>query len=308
MKRMSILALIFCACHAPVAWGQQPAANGNSDWTQFHRTNMERWNPYEHFLNVKNVSHLSVKWRDPGDGYSSPAVANGVVYTGSSSGNVSARNAKPHSDVSALDAKTGARLWSYATGDNYLTSSPAVANGLVYFGPSGKGSTGWYALNARTGVLQWGYYIYDAEYSSAAVANGVVYVGAESAGLYAFDARSGALLWSYRTGNKDSGYTSPAVANGVVYFGSDNNVYAVNANTGVVLWTYAAGNFVESSPAVANGVVYVGSDDYNVYALNAKTGAKLWSYATGDSVHSSPAVANGMVYVCSDKVYAFGLK
>ena len=153
---MSILALIFCACHAPVAWGQQPAANGNSDWTQFHRTNMERWNPYEHFLNVKNVSRLSVKWIDPGDGYSSPAVANGVVYTGSSSGNVSARNAKPHSDVSALDAKTGALLWSYATGDNYLTSSPAVANGLVYFGPSGKGSAGWYALNARTGVLQWG--------------------------------------------------------------------------------------------------------------------------------------------------------
>ena len=37
---------------------------------------------------------------------SSPAVANGVVYVGSDDGN-----------VYALNASTGAKLWSYATGD-----------------------------------------------------------------------------------------------------------------------------------------------------------------------------------------------
>ena len=49
-------------------------------------------------------------------------MANGVVYIGSYDDN-----------VYALNARTGAKLWSYATG--YLVySSPAVANGVVYVG------------------------------------------------------------------------------------------------------------------------------------------------------------------------------
>ena len=57
-----------------------------------------------------------------GDVDSSPAVANGVVYVGSTDNN-----------LYALNASTGAKLWSYATGDGVL-SSPAVANGVVYVG------------------------------------------------------------------------------------------------------------------------------------------------------------------------------
>ena len=53
---------------------------------------------------------------------SSPAVANGVVYVGSDDDN-----------VYALNASTGAKLWSYTTG-GYVDSSPAVANGVVYVG------------------------------------------------------------------------------------------------------------------------------------------------------------------------------
>ena len=54
--------------------------------------------------------------------YSSPAVANGIVYVGSNDKN-----------LYALDAKTGAKLWSYATG-NSVESSPIVTNGMVYVG------------------------------------------------------------------------------------------------------------------------------------------------------------------------------
>ena len=53
---------------------------------------------------------------------SSPAVANGVVYVGSCDNN-----------VYALNASTGAELWSYTTGTMGV-SSPAVANGVVYVG------------------------------------------------------------------------------------------------------------------------------------------------------------------------------
>ena len=53
----------------------------------------------------------------------------------------------------ALHARTGASLWSYTTGD-YVASSPAVANGVVYVG-SWDGNL--YVLNASTGALLWSY-------------------------------------------------------------------------------------------------------------------------------------------------------
>jgi outer membrane protein assembly factor BamB len=53
---------------------------------------------------------------------SSPAVANGVVYVGSDDNN-----------LYALNATTGAKLWSYTTG-GYVDSSPSVVKGVVYVG------------------------------------------------------------------------------------------------------------------------------------------------------------------------------
>jgi glucose dehydrogenase len=69
---------------------QTPTAPSPADWTQFHRDNMQRWNPYETVLGVNNVGGLQVKWTYPtsfSNGIfdealeqSSPAVVNGVVY------------------------------------------------------------------------------------------------------------------------------------------------------------------------------------------------------------------------------------
>jgi outer membrane protein assembly factor BamB len=316
------------------------ATSSPADWTQFHRDNMQRWDPYETVLGVNSVGGLQLKWKNTignfgGAIQSSPAVVNGVIYSGSDGGN-----------VYALNASTGVLLWSFSTNGYAVSSSPAVANGIVYVG-SGDGNV--YALNASTGGLLWSYGVgaFPGVESSPAVVNGVVYVSSYEGNVYALNASTGAKLWSSDTGaiiyysspavangvvyacngtvessqgpgiivalnastgaklwsydtGASIGVSSPAVANGVVYVGSDNgNVYALNASTGALLWKYTTGSYVYSSPAVANGVVYIGSGDGNVYALNASTGAKLWSYTAGDTVISSPAVANGVVYVAS---------
>ncbi len=232
--------------------------------------------------------------------------------------------------------------WRYLT-HYYAKSSMAIADGVVYVGPSdsyvyalnaGNGALLWrfptssaggvsspavkngvvyvasfdsnvYALNARTGVELWSY-LNGSEMSSPAVANGVVYIGSRDYNVYALNARTGAKLWNYPTGSwVDS---SPTVVDGVVYVGSfDNNVYALDALTGDKRWSYATGGPVASSPVVANGTVYVGSADENVYALNAQTGTKLWSYATGNTIESSPAVANGVVYIGSRDYNVYAL-
>ncbi len=66
---------------------------------------------------------------------SSPIVENGVVYVGSSDGN-----------IYALDAKTGKLIWRYATSGR-IWSSPTYWKGAVYVGSSDNRL---YALNAPT--------------------------------------------------------------------------------------------------------------------------------------------------------------
>ena len=53
-------------------------------------------------------------------------MANGIVYVGSADGK-----------VSALNATTGATVWTVTTGGG-VQSSPAVANGIVYVGSDGR--------------------------------------------------------------------------------------------------------------------------------------------------------------------------
>jgi outer membrane protein assembly factor BamB len=96
---------------------------------------------------------------------------NGVVYVGSVDDN-----------VYALDASTGAKLWSYATG-HAVVSSPAVVNGVVYVGSVDDNV---YALDANTGAELWSYATGLEVQSAAAVVNAVVYVGSDDDNLYAF--------------------------------------------------------------------------------------------------------------------------
>jgi hypothetical protein len=111
MKRISIVVLILCVCCASVAWGQQPTCGVYTPWAQFHRYNMRRSNPCEKVLNVQQriraerqhrrqaleLRHRQPcvfldrggEWRSYATGsyvWSSPAVANGVVYVGSNTG------------------------------------------------------------------------------------------------------------------------------------------------------------------------------------------------------------------------------
>ena len=298
-----------------------------ADWTEFHRDNMQRWNPYETVLGVDNAADLLLKWRLGGGG-TSPAVANGTMYISSydavtyainpSNGNIvwgfgPGGAFEPSSPavangvvyltgvgLYAVDSSTGTKLWSFTT-EHEFASSPTVVNGMVYVGSDDHNV---YALNASTGAKLWSFTTGNIVRSSPAVVNGIVYVLSLDDNLYALNATTGAKLWSYSVGvyffPTANSISSPAVANGVVYVGSDDgSLYAQNAGTGAKLWSYATGNQVWSSPAVANGVAYFGSFDGNVYALNAGTGAKLWSYATQGPVSTSPAVANGVVYIGS---------
>jgi outer membrane protein assembly factor BamB len=163
-------------------------------------------------------------------------------------------------------------------------------------------------VNAETSELIWSYTTGNMVFSSPAVANGVVYEGANDGKLYAVNALTGALLWDYKF--PGIVFSSPAVVDGKVYVGNFQTstiggFSCLDAATGALVWNYSTGG-VYSSPAVADGKVYVGSTDATVYCFDAATGMLIWNYVTEDSVWSSPAVANGVVYIGGPQVFAFG--
>jgi outer membrane protein assembly factor BamB len=188
-----------------------------------------------------------------------PAVAGGVAYIPSGTSDAS---------LYAVDAKTGAPRWSFYAQTSMGTSSPAVANGVVYAGLD-DGSL--YALDAGTGALHWKSGFIGTLMMGVAVENNLAYVGArdsnDNASLYCINASSGAQVWKVLTGGSGALYSSPAVANGVVYVLGGNGLQAFDASTGAMLWEDSSVEPTGSSPAVVNGVLYSNGSGPYAYHL-----------------------------------------
>ena len=264
------------------------------------------------------------------DLFSSPVVASNKVFVGTA---YCSHMTKDYLDrdsghLWALWANNGEETWEEpfeAAGP--IFSSPAVANGKVFFGcnhyPSQTGKI--YCLDANTGKEIWSYDTEGGVVSSPAVVNGKVFVGCNDHKIYALHEEDingdkiGDVIWSYET--KRGGYvsSSPAVANGRVFIGCcDGWIYCLHEEDKgeeQLIWEQKIGSGANlscnmfSSPAVADGLVFVGSDDNNIYALDDESGGNIvWSYTTDGPVSTSPAVADGKVFVTSKDhyIYAFG--
>ena len=132
----------------------------------------------------------------------------------------------------------------------------------------------------------------DAFRSSAAVANGRVYVGADSGTLYCLSLRDGNPIWTYRVPESAPISSSPLVLRSSVYFGDENGVlYALDADTGKLRWTVRTDAQILASPNYYRELILVGSYDNKVYAVDASSGKVRWTVETGSYVHSSPAIA-----------------
>jgi outer membrane protein assembly factor BamB len=245
---------------------------------------------------------------------SSPAVTGDTLYFVSSAGS-----------LAALDIKTGKPKWvcvveyerkfeaknlhglpsaaqTIPDAWDMFTSSPAVANGKVYFG-SGDGNV--YAVEAQSGTILWKFATKDVVHSSPAVVNNTVYIGSWDSYLYAIDAETGLEKWSFKSGedntihNQVGFQSSPAVVDGTVYIGCrDAHVYAVDAATGRKKWDYPTNkSWVITTPAVRDGIVYAATSDSSRFmALDARNGRLRFNFKAGAYVFSSPALAGDIAY------------
>ncbi|HVB85852.1 MAG TPA: PQQ-dependent dehydrogenase, methanol/ethanol family [Candidatus Dormibacteraeota bacterium] len=157
-------------------------------------------------INTKNVSQLKVAWiyqpsRAVANVETSPIVVDGVMYV-----------TEPPSTVTAIDARTGLRLWSW---------SPKMPDHLVLIGLYG---------NSR----------------GVAILDKTVYVGTADAHLVALDAKTGGVKWDVHVADNRFGYSMsgpPLAIDGKVIVGTGGSEAAVrglldcyDAKTGKRLW------------------------------------------------------------------------
>jgi quinohemoprotein ethanol dehydrogenase len=205
----AVWVLSITGCARPVEVDDAALRNADSDsanWITYGRTYSEqRFSPLKQ-IDEESVKQLGLAWSmdfPTVRAYeATPLVKDGVMYTTGA-----------WSIVYAVDARTGALLWTY---------DPQVAKDHSKF--------------VCCDVVNRGVALY----------KGRVYVGALDGRLIALDARTGTVAWEEQTTPKDGPYAitgAPRIAKGRVLIGNAGSEYAVrgfvsayDADTGKLAW------------------------------------------------------------------------
>ncbi|MCW4001518.1 MAG: PQQ-binding-like beta-propeller repeat protein [Candidatus Bathyarchaeota archaeon] len=310
MKRnsaRSLTALLTAVLMITLLLTLNPAVSTSADSWSMYRGNQQRSGASSG--TAPSVGDIKWVYNASAEVDSSPSVANGRVVAGLASG-----------DVVALNATTGALLWTYASesGQSAIWSSPAIDGGRVYVG-NRQGNL--LCLNETTGELLWSFSAGGEVDSSPAVENGKVYFNVcvpsqsgstvKDAKFYCLDV-NGSVLWKYQcSGGQD--FSSPAILDNTVFECTLNDVVALNADSGALRWSthvFSDGS-ITSTPTVSSGKVFVCSN-LAVSCLNVDTGSILWTQTSFDSqsigaFRSSPAVIGNSLIVCSSFGTVFNL-
>lgn len=271
-----------------------PAMASSADWPQFHfGADRSGYNPGESTLGASNLSRLGASWRTAISNapVTAPVVVDGVVFVGSNDRN-----------LYALDASTGAILWSAPTGES-IVRSPAVADGRVYVGSEDSKVYAFPTSCSTPCAPLWATPTNGRIFAAPAVADGVVYVGANrgtSGEMWALDAATGAVLWTAQVNSAPLGV---AVSGDVVYAAwGELAAFPTSCSTPCApLWI---GQSAEAPPAVGDGKVFSDArfinNRFNAFPDTASCSSPcppVWTGQTNSGTSRGAAVALGKVYL-----------
>jgi glucose dehydrogenase len=255
------------------------------DWTSFtFDYNNSRYQSSS-TITSSNVGSIQEAWFFPANHSvtSTPIVQNGHVYISDYGGNVYSLNINTGSDEGSGDWDTNLTKVLGLTTLFAISSTPAVANGLLYVAGSPLDYTIVVALNQTTGAEVWATKLRSTAggiYSSPIIYKGLVYVGVSDCfevlascserttsvvgQMFALNAASGAKVWSFTTGNdsKNGGWGG-GVWGSVVVDPILNAIYFDTGNT-----------FINTPLTCKTCSLYA----YSILSLDASTGKLNWYY------------------------------
>jgi len=208
-------------------------------------------------------------------------------------------------DAKALDARTGAELWTRNFGNIHSVHPPAYANGTVYLQTGGHGDSFLWALDATNGSVRFQspYLNQWSRYFAPVVVGASVYVaGGYYGGMYAFSATEGVQRW-FASLNQYDQFT-PAVSDGLVYAYTGSyspKLTVADAATGVTAYEIADPGFVwdgwsmNTAPTLGGASNVLATNGRRLIAFNLASHSI--GYALTSNFRGQPTVANGVVYV-----------
>jgi outer membrane protein assembly factor BamB len=189
----------------------------------------------------------------------------------------------------SFEAKTGKKLWSFNLNPkdavwpktlNYIVSTPVFYDGKVFIASgqdpeNGQGIGHMYCIDpSKSGDITesgrvWHYDKIRRSISTAAIADGLVYISDFTGFLHCLDVHSGKPYWTYDM--LAAIWGSPFVADGKVYLGDEDGDLAI-FQAGKELKQLSEinmGSAAYGTPVAANGVLYIMTRN-TLYAIHAQ--------------------------------------
>lgn len=185
----------------------------------------------------------------------------------------------------------------FTESDIASTPAPQIGNGPAW--------SAWRGNAAQTGVansdlsadldIRWKFQAKDAIEGTAAIRDGVVYIGSMDEHLYALDLATGKEKWKYKAGAPIK--ASPGVDADAVYIGDGDGIFhSVDRKTGNLRWKFQTGGEIVSGANFAGDNVIFGSYDETLYCLS-RAGRQIWTFKAQGPVNGSPAVIGERTFV-----------
>lgn len=218
--------------------------------------------------------------------------------------------------VHALDAKTGARVWTHRMEvDDKMEASAfgggASIQGERVFATNGVGEV--VALNAADGSEVWKVKPGGPLRGSPTIAFGQVYVMTQDNQIFALDANTGALAWNEGGSTTQAGVfgvAAPAAGQGTVIAGySSGELNAHRYENGRTLWADALARTsmstevgsltdIDADPIIDSGRVYALGQGGRMAAYELVTGQRIWELNLAGI--STPAIAGEWIFTLTD--------
>ncbi len=198
--------------------------------------------------------------------------------------------------VTALNAETGAKLWTRQIGNSGIAAFGPDANADYLGVVSGSRI---YLLERETGRVKWSRDLGGAPATGPALSKDYAYVALATGRIEGYPlADPKKQPWYYQSIGRT--HLRPTTTGRVVSWPTtEGYLYASRADDPGVLYRLATGADIVTSPAQLTPNIYIASLDGYLYCLNELTGNELWRYSTGYPVMSSPAIVGKHAYVAS---------
>ena len=230
-----------------------------------------------------------------GTGWTGTAVKlGGTIYVGS-----------PGGYVYALDAATGALVWSLK-GGGMFKGSPCAYENRIYIGNTDDKLR---CIDAATGKLLWAHDTGRDLDSSPCVVDGRLYIAGENGYVRCLDPMSGKLIWKTFVGGIGPGTvpgsngseTSPAISGTDLYTATyDGDLFCLDIRDGRIKWKTRTHDDTDASAVVGGDFVYAAAEEKApfLYCFARRDGKEVWRYAGNTrGYYSTPALVGGRLYV-----------